>query len=159
MKHMATSPSQSVQCRYATNAELARSTWQLTAQSSSPFSLPLSFLPLPTRITDSHSFLNTARAHTQGWRVDMEDAHTITLPIESSPEYSWFAVYDGHGGSLVSTESAKAVLGKITGSAEWRADHRSLDSIRAAMKRGFLEMDEDLRKVRANERARRPAGR
>ena len=88
----------------------------------------------------------------------MEDAHTITLPIESAPEYSWFAVYDGHGGSLVSTESAKAVLGKITGSAEWRTDHRSLDSIRAAMKRGFLEMDEDLRKVRMSERASGWAG-
>ena len=40
----------------------------------------------------------------QGWRVDMEDAHTVKpkLVIKGQPFESWsfFAVFDGHAGAI-----------------------------------------------------------
>ena len=34
----------------------------------------------------------------QGWRVNMEDAHTTILSLPDDPRTAFFAVYDGHGG-------------------------------------------------------------
>ena len=35
----------------------------------------------------------------QGWRQEMEDTHTIVASLGGSlADYSWVAVYDGHGG-------------------------------------------------------------
>ena len=36
----------------------------------------------------------------QGWRVSMEDAHSVVLNLspQSKQAIAWFAVYDGHGG-------------------------------------------------------------
>jgi serine/threonine protein phosphatase PrpC len=71
----------------------------------------------------------------------------VKLSLEDAKNYSWFAVFDGHGGSLVSTTSAASVLGKIMNTPEWKSDNRTIASISKALTRGFLEMDEDLRKV------------
>ena len=39
----------------------------------------------------------------QGWRIDMEDAHTVeprlTVHGQPFPTWSFFAVFDGHAGS------------------------------------------------------------
>lgn len=37
----------------------------------------------------------------QGWRVNMEDAHTTLLSLPDDPGTAFFAVYDGHGGKLL----------------------------------------------------------
>jgi protein phosphatase 2C family protein 2/3 len=34
----------------------------------------------------------------QGWRISMEDAHTTELTLKDKAGYSFFGVYDGHGG-------------------------------------------------------------
>jgi protein phosphatase PTC2/3 len=36
----------------------------------------------------------------QGWRVTMEDAHSVVLNVapEDPRRIAWFAVFDGHGG-------------------------------------------------------------
>lgn len=34
----------------------------------------------------------------QGWRINMEDAHTHILSLPDDPETPFFGVYDGHGG-------------------------------------------------------------
>jgi protein phosphatase 2C family protein 2/3 len=41
----------------------------------------------------------------QGWRIAMEDAHVVDLDLEAADDKKncFFAVYDGHGGSSVST--------------------------------------------------------
>lgn len=78
----------------------------------------------------------------------LQDAHTIVMNVDGTERTSFFAVFDGHGGSLVSGVSASHVLNKIMATPEWKADCASVDSIGNAMVRGFLEMDEDLRKVR-----------
>lgn len=36
----------------------------------------------------------------QGWRINMEDAHTHILSMPDDPSTPFFAVYDGHGGEL-----------------------------------------------------------
>lgn len=36
----------------------------------------------------------------QGWRVNMEDAHTTILSLPDDPGTSFFGVYDGHGGKF-----------------------------------------------------------
>jgi protein phosphatase PTC2/3 len=40
----------------------------------------------------------------QGWRVSMEDAHSVVLDMapESDRRIAWFAVFDGHGGKTQS---------------------------------------------------------
>ena len=42
--------------------------------------------------------LRGGAAEMQGWRVTMEDAHTMVPSIEGAPDHAFFAVYDGHGG-------------------------------------------------------------
>lgn len=33
--------------------------------------------------------------------LPLQDAHSVKLGVEGHDDWSWFAVYDGHGGSLV----------------------------------------------------------
>ena len=87
-------------------------------------------------------------ASMQGWRVDMEDSHSIQLGIPEAPDSSWFAVFDGHGGAFTAQYAAQHVLDKILRTRAWKADHASAHNIGKAMVEGFLEIDEDLKKVR-----------
>ncbi len=77
----------------------------------------------------------------------MQDAHTIIIGVPGSPDYNWFGVYDGHGGTFVSKTSAQFVLSKILETEEWKQDSKSIDSVKEAIRKGFLVMDEALRKV------------
>jgi len=57
-------------------------------------------------------------ASMQGWRAEMEDAHTcrpsLVDKVTNNPTKNhFFAVFDGHGGKLVAQESAKYLLDKI----------------------------------------------
>ena len=38
----------------------------------------------------------------QGYREEMEDAHTMVLELPSHPNVSLFGVFDGHGGTTAS---------------------------------------------------------
>lgn len=82
----------------------------------------------------------------------LQDAHTVQLGVEDRKDYSFFAVFDGHGGSLVSQTSAQRVLDKILATPEWKADSATPEGIGRAMVRGFLDMDEDLRRVSCSRR-------
>lgn len=83
----------------------------------------------------------------QGWRVDMEDAHTIKLGLDGAPDYSWFAVFDGHGGSLISQRSSEMLVGKIQGTAAWKSGTRDVATLSTALREGFEKLDEDLRQL------------
>ena len=76
-----------------------------------------------------------------------QDAHTIKMGIDGAPEHSWFAVFDGHGGTFTSKYAAAKVLEKICSTPEWAADRFSPVTLGNAMVRGFLDLDEDLKKV------------
>ena len=51
----------------------------------------------------------------QGWRIEMEDAHThlIGLPLAGLEDWSFFAVFDGHAGSTVSKYSSTELIHSI----------------------------------------------
>ncbi|XP_037793914.1 LOW QUALITY PROTEIN: probable protein phosphatase 2C T23F11.1 [Penaeus monodon] len=44
-----------------------------------------------------NSWLRVGSSCMQGWRVNMEDAHTTILSLPDDPGTAFFAVYDGHG--------------------------------------------------------------
>ncbi|XP_014681930.1 PREDICTED: probable protein phosphatase 2C T23F11.1 [Priapulus caudatus] len=45
-------------------------------------------------------YVKVASSCMQGWRMNMEDAHTHILALSEDKEAAFFAVYDGHGGNL-----------------------------------------------------------
>jgi serine/threonine protein phosphatase PrpC len=79
----------------------------------------------------------------------MQDAHAVQLAVDGLSDTHFFAVFDGHGGSLVSRHSSAHVLNKILSTDSWKLDAKNPTNIGNAMIKGFLEIDEDLRKVSA----------
>ena len=56
--------------------------------------------PVKDKHSDSGSDnrLLFASSAMQGWRISMEDAHTTELTLKDKKGFSFFGVYDGHGG-------------------------------------------------------------
>ncbi|VDD83905.1 unnamed protein product [Mesocestoides corti] len=86
----------------------------------------------------------------QGWRVSMEDAHcAITQLPGNLKDWSFFAVFDGHAGALISERlSATCVtqlfnyeIGKSSNSQMY-----TITEVRQGIREGFLALDEDLHK-------------
>uniref|UniRef100_A0A3B4AHF7 protein-serine/threonine phosphatase n=1 Tax=Periophthalmus magnuspinnatus TaxID=409849 RepID=A0A3B4AHF7_9GOBI len=79
----------------------------------------------------------------QGWRVEMEDAHTavLGLPAPSMKDWSFFAVYDGHAGSKVANYCSKHLLEHIIGAMV----PPSVEAVKAGIRTGFLKIDEHMR--------------
>lgn len=77
----------------------------------------------------------------QGWRDRMEDSHTHILSLPDDPGTSFFAVYDGHGGSNIAQYAGKNLHKFIT-----RRPEYELDKIDVAMKKAFLDIDEAMLK-------------
>jgi len=71
----------------------------------------------------------------------MEDAHTTILKLEGVEGFSYFGVYDGHGGQNVAKYSGEQLHKRIaTDDAFKREDYK------IAIKNGFLGTDRDLKK-------------
>lgn len=75
----------------------------------------------------------------QGWRVNMEDAHTHILSLPDDPEAAFFAVYDGHGGAKVAHYAGNHLHRSILSQPEYKAGN-----IEEAIRKGFLKVDEDM---------------
>ncbi|KWU45572.1 PP2C-domain-containing protein, partial [Rhodotorula sp. JG-1b] len=100
-------------------------------------------------VVDKHSQsgkdarLAWAVSEMQGWRLTMEDAHSAVLSLgeelEGKPT-SFFAVYDGHGGSTVAKFAGDTVHSRLANN-----DHFKQRDWEASLKRAYLETDEDLR--------------
>ncbi|KAI8331364.1 phosphatase 2C-like domain-containing protein [Chlamydoabsidia padenii] len=75
----------------------------------------------------------------QGWRFTMEDAHT-TIPEYKDTKTSFFAVFDGHGGSEVAKYSGEHLHHRILDADAFREN-----KFREALIQGYLGIDEDLR--------------
>ena len=85
----------------------------------------------------------------QGWRVDMEDAHSVVVSVPDKPEYSFFGVYDGHGGSYIANETASRILAKIMDQPSWKNVDSDVSHLEKAMIDGFKALDVELRNVSA----------
>ncbi|VDO03291.1 unnamed protein product [Rodentolepis nana] len=104
-------------------------------------------------------------ASMQGWRSSMEDAHcAITRLPGHLKDWSFFAVFDGHAGALVSEQCAAELLNassllvifieaffRIVDTEEFKnIDPElapSIEEIREGIREGFLSLDEDMRKL------------
>ncbi|XP_006083466.1 protein phosphatase 1B isoform X3 [Myotis lucifugus] len=89
----------------------------------------------------------------QGWRVEMEDAHTAVVGIPHGLEdWSFFAVYDGHAGSRVANYCSTHLLEHITNNEDFRAAAKSgsahepsVENVKNGIRTGFLKIDEFMR--------------
>nr|KAF6447474.1 hypothetical protein HJG63_011932 [Rousettus aegyptiacus] len=89
----------------------------------------------------------------QGWRVEMEDAHTAVVGIPQGLEdWSFFAVYDGHAGSRVANYCSTHLLEHITNNEDFRAAGKSgsalepsVENVKNGIRTGFLKIDEYMR--------------
>ncbi|GAA6034720.1 hypothetical protein JCM8097_001137 [Rhodosporidiobolus ruineniae] len=101
-------------------------------------------------VVDKHSAsgqddrLAWAVSEMQGWRLTMEDAHAHELQLGEPPapgkKVSFFAVYDGHGGSTVAKFAGDTVHHRLAAN-----EHFKKQDWAASLKRAYLETDEDLR--------------
>ncbi|KAK7690087.1 hypothetical protein QCA50_006733 [Cerrena zonata] len=83
-----------------------------------------------------------AVAEMQGWRITMEDSHTAALDLDETGKDSntWFAVYDGHGGSNVAHYAGDHVHKRLIA----EEAYKQKDYL-AALKNAFLNTDADMK--------------
>ncbi|XP_025105795.1 protein phosphatase 1B-like isoform X1 [Pomacea canaliculata] len=90
----------------------------------------------------------------QGWRVEMEDAHTavVSIPHSRLKDWSFFAVFDGHAGARVSAFCAEELLNHIIKNEDFKLDltdgteiQPSIEDVKRGIKTGFLTLDEKMR--------------
>lgn len=85
-----------------------------------------------------NEFLKVGSSCMQGWRINMEDAHTHLLSLHNDKNSAFFAVYDGHGGSKVSEYAGNHLHNRIFSQQSYK------DNIADAIRKGFLALDEDM---------------
>jgi len=86
-----------------------------------------------------NEFLKVGASCMQGWRINMEDAHTHLLSLNNDKNAAFFAVYDGHGGSKVAEYAGNHLHERIFNQPTFK-DGNITDAIR----KGFLALDEDM---------------
>ncbi|KAG1684372.1 putative protein phosphatase 2C T23F11.1 [Nymphon striatum] len=94
--------------------------------------------PLTAKETSccANDVLRVGASCMQGWRINMEDAHTHILSLSDDKDTAFFAVYDGHGGDKIA-QYAGANLHKNVLAQPCYKD----GDIVKAIKQGFLETD------------------
>ncbi|XP_029637683.1 protein phosphatase 1B isoform X3 [Octopus sinensis] len=91
----------------------------------------------------------------QGWRVEMEDAHTAVIGLPHGlTDWSFFAVYDGHAGAKVSACCAAQLMEHIIANEDFRGKLDvsqgteilpSIMDVQKGIKTGFLKFDDCMR--------------
>uniref|UniRef100_A0A1I7V628 protein-serine/threonine phosphatase n=1 Tax=Loa loa TaxID=7209 RepID=A0A1I7V628_LOALO len=87
----------------------------------------------------------------QGWRINQEDAHNCIVNYDD--DSSFFAVYDGHGGSEVAQYSANHLPDMLKGNNSWFSGNYA-----KAIQDTFLELDELLRSEAVMRELKKMAG-
>uniref|UniRef100_A0A1B6DLT2 protein-serine/threonine phosphatase n=1 Tax=Clastoptera arizonana TaxID=38151 RepID=A0A1B6DLT2_9HEMI len=72
----------------------------------------------------------------QGWRINMEDAHTHILSLPDDKGTAFFAVYDGHGSAKIAEQAGKHLHKYILQRPEYKESR-----IKEAMQQGYLDFD------------------
>ena len=99
--------------------------------------------------------LRCALSAMQGYRVNMEDRHTMKVGIpELSKSASWFAVFDGHSSDIVSEHCSKYLLPNLIKNSDFKEavikeNQFNMDKFKKKIQNGlisgFLKQDEELR--------------
>ncbi|KAM9800991.1 putative protein phosphatase, Mg2+/Mn2+ dependent, 1Na (putative) [Neosynchiropus ocellatus] len=95
----------------------------------------------------SQSGMNYAVASMQGWRAQMEDAHTCLPHLKGElTEWAYYAVFDGHAGTTVAQYCSRNLLDHIlaTGAINCREDP---DQVKEGIREGFLDIDRHMHKL------------
>eukprot|EP00249_Psilotum_nudum_P020894 c27886_g1_i5 orf=1148-2221(+) len=77
----------------------------------------------------------------QGWRSSMEDAHAAILKLDDNT--SFFGVYDGHGGKVVSKFCAKHLHLQVL-----RSEAYARGDLPQCLQKAYLRMDDMMRSAR-----------
>src|SRR5881398_648903 len=72
-----------------------------------------------------------------GWRISMEDKHTIETNVPGFPNYSFFGVYDGHGGK----ETSKYISENLHLNVFKNIHELGEENIEKAIKNAFMQTD------------------
>ncbi|XP_078492667.1 protein phosphatase 1A-like [Ciona intestinalis] len=99
--------------------------------------------------------LEYAVSSMQGWRVDMEDSHTAKLSLPGLPQWSFFAVFDGHAGSKVAEHSSEHLLDNILTHANFKKIIEASEKgkqedekmVKKAIVDSFLQFDQKMRNI------------
>ncbi|KRT81960.1 hypothetical protein AMK59_5508 [Oryctes borbonicus] len=86
---------------------------------------------------DSNEKLNCGTSSMQGWRNSQEDAHNCIIDFDKDTSY--FAVYDGHGGKVVSLYCAQELPNFLK-----ELDSYKSGNIEKALEEAFLQFDASL---------------
>ncbi|CAM9604802.1 unnamed protein product, partial [Ectocarpus sp. 12 AP-2014] len=90
----------------------------------------------------------------QGWRVDMEDSHTIVANVAGLEGHSFVAVFDGHGGALCAAYAGENMMRHVMETAEFAEYAESTEKdttvLEKALYAAFLACD---RSVKASQDA------
>ena len=106
--------------------------------------------------TDKHSDsgdgngLHYAVSSMQGWRVEMEDAHSTIASLPRFNSWSYFAVFDGHAGSRISAYCAAKLLDAILTNRDFLPNgstEPTVESVEVGMRTGFLQLDSEIRNL------------
>ncbi|KAG2232644.1 hypothetical protein INT48_004244 [Thamnidium elegans] len=89
-------------------------------------------------------------SHMQGWRLTMEDAHTTLLKLGDT-DFSFFGVFDGHGGSSIAHYTGQTLYKKVL-----ESEYFEKKEYAKAMTDAFLTLDKCL--IEDNDFAYDPSG-
>ncbi|KHN82547.1 Protein phosphatase 1A [Toxocara canis] len=97
-----------------------------------------------------------AVASMQGWRIDMEDAHVVKIPMSDEQPFanwSFFAVFDGHAGTKAAQHCAENILKSLLATSQFQKvveklsnkpgtmDSETMNLLEEGIKCGFLNLD------------------
>jgi len=91
--------------------------------------------PITTKETTKleNNLLKVGSSCMQGWRINMEDAHTQILSLENDKNASFFAVFDGHGGAKVAEYAGMHLHDKVVSDPEYEG------RVEEAIKKAFFK--------------------
>jgi len=128
--------------------------WRVDMEVRGGGSLPLFFFLYPThpssapRCADSPFFPPTPTHLHSPTTFFSQDAHTVEVSVPRKPEYSFYAVFDGHGGSYIAMVAAKKLLDCIMDQPAFERVDESTEFLKTAMIEGFKALDYEMRQVR-----------
>ncbi|KAL2096363.1 hypothetical protein ACEWY4_008511 [Coilia grayii] len=88
--------------------------------------------------------LNYALASMQGWRAQMEDAHSCVAELDGElAAWGYYAVFDGHAGTTVAQYCARNLLKHILATGGVKAEEDP-EQVKEGIREGFLDIDRQM---------------